>query len=234
MACGGCWSPIRCCWPTPDVIRRCRPLLGTFVEVTAQMLRPHRCGFRGGRAGSRADERARSGERAQPNQSSCASRAARGQRRDGRGPRPSRCIGGGSAAGCSTSSRRGSDRSRKEGFAPSGPAASAGQQLGVFSTVEGRTVRLTAPACIDLGGIAKGYAVDQAVAAMRRLGAGRGLVNAGGDMFGFGPQAWMVAVIDPTTHSRRSKWLCATTRLRPAHASTARARTCRATPFGAR
>ena len=36
MACGACWSRTRCCWPTPDVIHRCRPLLGTFVEVTAE------------------------------------------------------------------------------------------------------------------------------------------------------------------------------------------------------
>jgi thiamine biosynthesis lipoprotein len=39
---------------------------------------------------------------------------------------------------------------------------------------------------IDLGGIAKGFAVDEAVAAMRRGGAREGLVNAGGDMRAFG------------------------------------------------
>lgn len=65
--------------------------------------------------------------------------------------------------------------------------------------LEGRTVRLSAPACLDLGGIAKGYAVDQAVAAMRRRGTRRGLVNAGGDMFGFGREVWTVAVANPRT-----------------------------------
>jgi len=44
-------------------------------------------------------------------------------------------------------------------------------------------------ACIDLGGIAKGYAVDLAVEAMRHAGATSGLVNAGGDLRVFGPGA---------------------------------------------
>lgn len=63
--------------------------------------------------------------------------------------------------------------------------------------VEGRKVRLLEPACIDLGGIAKGFAVDQAVEAMREAGATRGLVNAGGDLAAFGPKPWPVAVVDP-------------------------------------
>ena len=47
-------------------------------------------------------------------------------------------------------------------------------------------------ACIDLGGIAKGYAVDLAVAALRQAGAESGLVNAGGDLRVFGPRAWPI------------------------------------------
>ena len=47
-------------------------------------------------------------------------------------------------------------------------------------------------ASIDLGGIAKGYAVDLAVKAMRRAGAASGLVNAGGDLRVFGPRAWPI------------------------------------------
>jgi thiamine biosynthesis lipoprotein len=39
---------------------------------------------------------------------------------------------------------------------------------------------------IDLGGIAKGYAVDCAVAALRAYGAAAGVVNAGGDLRCFG------------------------------------------------
>src|SRR5262245_35233185 len=45
----------------------------------------------------------------------------------------------------------------------------------------------TAPVAIDLGGIAKGFAVDRAIDALRDYGCGSGLVNAGGDMRVFGP-----------------------------------------------
>lgn len=64
------------------------------------------------------------------------------------------------------------------------------------------TVGFLRPGCMDLGGIAKGYAVDRAVAAMKALGALSGLVNAGGDMAGFGPQSWPVQVVQP--ESRRA------------------------------
>lgn len=66
----------------------------------------------------------------------------------------------------------------------------------------GRTVRLRKPACIDLGGIAKGYAVDRALAAMKAEGATFGFVNAGGDIAGFGPQPWPVELVEP--RSRRA------------------------------
>lgn len=39
---------------------------------------------------------------------------------------------------------------------------------------------------IDLGGIAKGYAVDQAVMALKKCGVASGVVNAGGDLYVFG------------------------------------------------
>jgi len=42
---------------------------------------------------------------------------------------------------------------------------------------------------LDLGGIAKGFAVDRAVAALREWGCESGLVNAGGDVRVFGPGA---------------------------------------------
>lgn len=42
---------------------------------------------------------------------------------------------------------------------------------------------------IDLGGIAKGYAVDRAVIALRAAGCVDGLVNAGGDLRAFGPRS---------------------------------------------
>jgi len=47
-------------------------------------------------------------------------------------------------------------------------------------------VRFRRPLAIDLGGIAKGYAVDRAVECLRALGAEAGRVNAGGDLRVFG------------------------------------------------
>jgi thiamine biosynthesis lipoprotein len=60
-------------------------------------------------------------------------------------------------------------------------------------------VRATVPVALDLGGIAKGHAVDRAVTALRAAGASAGLVNAGGDLRWFGSNAWMpVRVRNPT------------------------------------
>lgn len=70
-----------------------------------------------------------------------------------------------------------------------------------FAELAHRRARRLVAQPIDLSGIAKGYAVDQAVEAMRRAGAGRGLVNAGGDMRGFGACAWPVVIVEPATRS---------------------------------
>ena len=91
-------------------------------------------------------------------------------------------------------------RSLAEGRIPrhSGQGHSAATDSSVL-LLSGSTVQLTVAACLDLGGIAKGYAVDRAIAAMRRSGAARGLVNAGGDLFGFGAELWNIGVVDPVT-----------------------------------
>ncbi len=54
----------------------------------------------------------------------------------------------------------------------------------------GRRVWFARPLCIDLGGIAKGFAVDRATEVLRAAGVRRGRVNAGGDLrvFGAGPE----------------------------------------------
>jgi thiamine biosynthesis lipoprotein len=46
--------------------------------------------------------------------------------------------------------------------------------------------RCRVPLVLDLGGIAKGYAIDRAIAALRVAGCASGLVNAGGDLRVFG------------------------------------------------
>jgi thiamine biosynthesis lipoprotein len=58
-------------------------------------------------------------------------------------------------------------------------------------------VRLRDGVRIDLGGIAKGYAVDRAVEALRGRGIAEGIVNAGGDLAAFGPHPHAIHVRDP-------------------------------------
>jgi len=55
---------------------------------------------------------------------------------------------------------------------------------------------------IDLGGIAKGFAVDRAVEALLRHGIAEGLVNAGGDLRVFGPRSHAVDIRDPRQPDR--------------------------------
>jgi thiamine biosynthesis lipoprotein len=57
-----------------------------------------------------------------------------------------------------------------------------------------RSVIPHAPLRIDLGGIAKGYAVDRALMALRAAGCHSGLVNAGGDLAVFGDRSHPIAV----------------------------------------
>ncbi len=61
-------------------------------------------------------------------------------------------------------------------------------------------------AALDLGGIAKGYAVDRAAATLREWGISGGLVNAGGDLYALGRsqegEPWRVGVRDPDDPAR--------------------------------
>lgn len=49
---------------------------------------------------------------------------------------------------------------------------------------------------IDLGGIAKGYATDRAVYILKTKGIKKALVNAGGNIYGFG-KTWRIGIQDP-------------------------------------
>jgi FAD:protein FMN transferase len=69
--------------------------------------------------------------------------------------------------------------------------------LAAMELLPRRGVRFHMPLLIDLGGIAKGYAVDRAVAVLQGAGAGHGVVNAGGDLRVFGPQSELVHVRHP-------------------------------------
>ena len=63
--------------------------------------------------------------------------------------------------------------------------------------IDHQSVRSTAPTRIDLGGIAKGYAVDRAIEAALAAGAMSVLVNAGGDLRVAGDAEEPVYVRDP-------------------------------------
>jgi FAD:protein FMN transferase len=57
-----------------------------------------------------------------------------------------------------------------------------------LDTLDGARVQCRARLELDLGGIAKGYAVDRALEALKTAGCQSGLVNAGGDLAVFGPR----------------------------------------------
>jgi FAD:protein FMN transferase len=81
-------------------------------------------------------------------------------------------------------------------FDPCIPASPA--SVGDLQLVEPGRVRVSLRrAVLDLGGIAKGFAVDRAVDALIEDGCSTGLVNAGGDMRAFGPQAYEIELRIP-------------------------------------
>jgi thiamine biosynthesis lipoprotein len=67
-----------------------------------------------------------------------------------------------------------------------------------FDLLDDHRVRRRLPGrSIDLGGVAKGFAVDCAIDVLRAHGVVRGLVNAGGDLAQFGPGPEPVHLRDP-------------------------------------
>jgi len=86
----------------------------------------------------------------------------------------------------------------RAGFLPRpGAASSADARMGDVDLECHRRVRFGKPLSLDLGGIAKGFAVDRAVDALRAAGVSRGTVNAGGDLRLFGTEPEPVHVRDP-------------------------------------
>ena len=64
--------------------------------------------------------------------------------------------------------------------------------------IEPCLVRSSLPLCLDLGGIAKGYAVDKAVEALLANGVLAGSVNAGGDLRVFGDCSQDIQIRNPS------------------------------------
>jgi thiamine biosynthesis lipoprotein len=71
--------------------------------------------------------------------------------------------------------------------------------------LEGNRVRLTRALHIDLGGIAKGHAVDCALEILQQAGLPIGRVNAGGDLRRFGEACETVHVRHPAQETRRRR-----------------------------
>ncbi len=67
--------------------------------------------------------------------------------------------------------------------------------------VDGDGVRILRPLRLDLGGIAKGYAVDLAVRTLQKLGIDQIAVNAGGDLRIAGPQPQCIQLRHPQAPS---------------------------------
>lgn len=61
-----------------------------------------------------------------------------------------------------------------------------------ITIIDAARITIARRVIVDLGGIAKGHAVDRAVAALQAVGVTAGLVNAGGDLRGFGDCDWTV------------------------------------------
>jgi FAD:protein FMN transferase len=96
-----------------------------------------------------------------------------------------------------------STRSPRDGRPPPSPVSGAGAVCDLVELHSENHVRFADPAVkIDLGGIAKGFAVDRAVEALQRQGITDGLVNAGGDLRAFGPGSYPIDVRDPRQPGR--------------------------------
>jgi len=68
--------------------------------------------------------------------------------------------------------------------------------------IDQETVSSVRPLCLDLGGIAKGFAVDMAVNTLITRGANSGAVNAGGDLRVFGNTSQIIYLRNPQAPSQ--------------------------------
>lgn len=184
-------------------VRRARPLLGTYVEVTAvggergELVRA---------AGAALDAVAAIGQRLSfHDPGSLLSRLMRQAHHrpvevDGATLRLlRRTLRWARRTGGSFDPVRAASRLVAAGLLPAPLGTPLPDPRATFADVEldaaGR-VRFRRPLWLDLGGIAKGFAVDRAVAALRRAGVRSGCVNAGGDLRVFGERRIRVGLRD--------------------------------------
>lgn len=82
------------------------------------------------------------------------------------------------------------------------PPARPGASLDDVEMVSATQVRMHQAVCVDLGGIAKGHAVDQAIQVLAGRGMTSALVNAGGDMRAMGHRHFSVDIRHAGLHVR--------------------------------
>jgi thiamine biosynthesis lipoprotein len=88
---------------------------------------------------------------------------------------------------------------RKGSLPAEGELMVARERVGMENLkIEGDSVCLDRPGMsVDLGAIAKGAIIDEAVSVLRRRGVARGLVDAGGDVASFGEGEFRIGIQDP-------------------------------------
>lgn len=87
----------------------------------------------------------------------------------------------------------------RQGFLPASCRKKSEGNWRDILLLENSVIMLTKEVCIDLGGIAKGYAVDCAVAMLLEEGISCGSVNAGGDLRIFGSRSEPLFIRHPIT-----------------------------------
>jgi len=92
------------------------------------------------------------------------------------------------------------------GLLPSDRSALAGSPTATSAAIEllsDNRVEFHEPGlAIDLGGIAKGFAVDRAISVLEDAGVAAAIVNAGGDLATFGPVPRSIGIRDPNDPAR--------------------------------
>jgi thiamine biosynthesis lipoprotein len=92
----------------------------------------------------------------------------------------------------------------EHGFLPriDAPATDPDARWSDVELLEGSRVRFRRPLWVDVGGIAKGFAVDRATETLASCGMMHAVVNAGGDLRAFGPRPQPIHVRHPSQPGR--------------------------------
>jgi len=189
-------------------LRRCRPLLGTLVEITARGAEPG-----GLAAGVEAAFVAIARVQSLLSYHEPSSELSRLNREAARSPV---CVDNWTFQVLALARRIHSVGEgcfdpvvapllERAGYLPrprGAPRASSRASFADVVLLSGNRVRFARPLRLDLGGIAKGFAVDRAIDALRAAGISAALVNAGGDLRAFGDEAWPMVVRHPASPGR--------------------------------